>query len=138
MNPGETSLPRAERRASTGPVYGPPAWRIRSSSTTTLPRSWSSCPAPLCATTQPPSMSVLIGDGLYAGGRGPRGLGEPEADGRVGLERAPEPELLADVPERGQDLLAEEADAGLRVLARDEPVGRPRPGERRQRPPYRA
>ena len=29
--------------ASAGPRYGPPAWRTWSSSTTTLPRSWTSC-----------------------------------------------------------------------------------------------
>src|SRR5436309_13328072 len=147
MNPGETSLPRAEIVTSTAPAYGPPAWRILSASTTTLPRSWTSWLLPLYATTQPPSMSVfmrrpplmaghhtswttgastgplnprtLTGPGVNPGParsrltRGvfeARGLREVDAGGRVGLERAPEAELLADVAQRGQHFLAEETE----------------------------
>src|SRR5690349_24179999 len=64
--------------------------------------------------------------GLFEAGR----LREIDAGGRVGLERAPEAELLADVAQRRQDLLAEQADARLRVLARDEAVGGPEADDR--------
>src|SRR5688572_13836027 len=60
MNPGETSLPAASMRASAWPVQAEPAWTTRSSSKTTLPRSWTSCVLPLKATTQPFSMCVRI------------------------------------------------------------------------------
>src|SRR3989442_12964149 len=62
-----------------------------------------------------------------------RGLREVDAGGRVGLERAPEAELLADVAQRGQHFLAEETDARLRVLVGYEPVRRPEDHDRRQR-----
>src|SRR5437667_3980043 len=170
MNPGETSLPRAEIVTSTAPAYGPPAWRILSASTTTLPRSWTSWLLPLYATTQPPSMSVfmrrpplmaghhtswttgastgplnprtLTGPGVNPGPArsrltrgvfGARGLREVDAGGRVGLERTPETELLADVAQRGQHFLAEETDARLRVRVGDEAVGRPEAHDRRPR-----
>src|SRR5436309_7646576 len=160
MNPGETSLPRAEIVTSTAPAYGPPAWRILSASTTTLPRSWTSWLLPLYATTQPPSMSVFMRRPPLMAGHdtswttgtpepgvnpGParsrltrgvfeaRGLREVDAGGRVGLERAPEAELLADVAQRGQHFLAEETDARRRVLVGDESVGPPEPHDRRPR-----
>src|SRR6266849_8503489 len=60
MNPGDTSLPRADRRTSAAPAFGPPACTIRSSSKTTVPCSYTSWPVPLNATTQPPSMTVLM------------------------------------------------------------------------------
>src|SRR5215470_7604786 len=60
MKPGETSWPRAEMRASTGPAYAPPAWTIVSPSNTTWPPSWTSWVLPLHATTQPCSISVFI------------------------------------------------------------------------------
>ena len=61
--------------------------------------------------------------GALAGGRGR--VGKRDADGRVGFEGTPQPELLADLTERGQHFLAEEADACLGIRARDEAVGRP-------------
>ena len=60
MKPGETSLPRAAILASAVPVYAAPACTTRSPSNTTLPRSCTSWLLPLNATTQPPSMSVLM------------------------------------------------------------------------------
>src|SRR5207244_7440484 len=62
-----------------------------------------------------------------------RGLREVDAGGRVGLERAPEAELLADVAQRGQHFLAEQTDARLRVLVGDESVRGPEAHDRRPR-----
>src|SRR5207247_11299469 len=92
------------------------------------------------ASTGPLNPRTLTGPGVNPGParsrltRGvfeARGLREVDAGGRVGLERAPEAELLADVAQRGQHFLAEETDARLRVLVGDEYVGRPEPHDRR-------
>src|SRR3989440_3475348 len=64
--------------------------------------------------------------GIFQAGR----LRKVDAGGRVGLEGTPEAELLADVAQRGQHLLAEEPDARLRVLGGDEAVGRPEADDR--------
>src|SRR6185503_7913173 len=57
--------------------------------------------------------------------RRPRRVLEVDADRRVGLERAPQAELLADVAERRQYFLPQQADARLGVLAGHEAVGGP-------------
>src|SRR5712691_10413191 len=64
---------------------------------------------------------------------GPGRLGEREAHGGIGLERTPEPEILADFPHRGQHFLAEQPDARLRVLVADEPVAPPEAEDGRAR-----
>src|SRR5713226_8445828 len=62
-----------------------------------------------------------------------RRLRERHADRRVGFEGTPEPELFANLPERGQHFLTEEADTRLRVRARDEPIRRPESEDGRPR-----
>src|SRR5207247_2708732 len=92
------------------------------------------------ASTGPLNPRTLTGPGVNPGParsrltRGvfeARGLREVDAGGRVGLERAPEAELLADVAQRRQHFLAEAADARPRVLVGVESVGRPEPHDRR-------
>src|ERR1043166_7843364 len=63
----------------------------------------------------------------------PRGLREVDADGRVGLERAPEAELLAHLAHGRQHLAAEQLDAALAVRVGDEPVGGPEADDGRPR-----
>src|SRR5437870_5741838 len=60
-------------------------------------------------------------------------LQEIDADRRVGLEWAPETELLADLTQGRQHLGAEQSDARLGVLAGHEAVGGPEPDDRRPR-----
>src|SRR6266850_812418 len=59
---------------------------------------------------------------LHGRAGGARRLREVDADRRVGLERAPQAELLADLAQGRQHLLAEQPDAGLGVLVGHEPV----------------
>src|SRR2546428_3331424 len=66
-------------------------------------------------------------------GGGRRRLRERHADRRVGFEGAPESELFANLPERGQHFLTEEADTRLRVRGRDEPIRRPESEDGRPR-----
>src|SRR5438552_7183428 len=60
-------------------------------------------------------------------------LQEIDADRRVGLEWAPETELLADLTQGRQHLGAEQSDARLGVLVGHEAVGGPEPDDRRPR-----
>src|SRR3989442_5681194 len=71
--------------------------------------------------------------GGYALGGGRRRLRERHADRRVGFEGAPESELFANLPERGQHFLTEEADTRLRVRGRDDPSRRPESEDGRPR-----
>src|ERR671924_355278 len=79
------------------------------------PRTLTSCSRMRSAGTR------TLDDGAGRPGR----LREVDADRRVGLERAPQPELLADLAHGRQHLGAEQANAGLGVLVGDEPVGGP-------------
>src|SRR5437667_878408 len=63
----------------------------------------------------------------------PRRLREGAAHRCVGLERAPQAELLADLAQGGEHFLAEEADARARVLVGDEAVAGPEAHDRRPR-----
>src|SRR5262249_62041284 len=56
-----------------------------------------------------------------------------DAHGRVGLERAVEPQLLPHLADGGEHLLAEQANRRPRVLIAHEAVARPEPDDRRAR-----
>src|SRR3989442_104035 len=62
-----------------------------------------------------------------------RRLGKRTTRRGIRFERAPEPELLADLAHRGQHFFAHQADARARVLRADEAVARPESDDRRPR-----
>src|SRR6058998_1999556 len=82
-------------------------------------------PIPLAAAVMRatrPSKRMLFSS---SGGGGGRPLRLFDAHGGIGLERAPEPELLSHLAHRGQHFLAEQADTARGVGIAHEAVARP-------------